>query len=172
VGSDFSGKILDLGCRVGLLSIQLSRCLPSAMIHGHDVSAESIRRIPSELTRRGHFSDRLDNLDYNYRLAIASNVMHHIPKNQREQTIAEIAAHLAEGGRLILFEHDPWSPINRWVVHRCAFDENIALLRPKGVCGNLSRAKLRLHKREYIAFSPRTLSPTRPLEVLVSRLLP
>ena len=124
MGAQFSGKILDFGCGIGLLSVHLKKHLPAATIHGYDVSSQSLQLIPPELTCQGRFSDQLDDLDDDYELAVLSNVMHHIPKDQRQRTIVDITAHLAAGGKLILFENNPWNPVTRWVVRHCPFSDS------------------------------------------------
>ena len=168
MGANFSGKILDFGCGIGLLSVHLKKQLPAATLHGYDVSSQSLQMIPPELARQGRFSHRWDDLDGDYQLAVLSNVMHHIPKDQRERTIVDITAHLAAGGKLILFEHNPWNPLTRWVVRHCPFDDGVALLHPKEVSAYLARAKLRFRKRDFIVFFPKMLSPFRRLEPWLS----
>jgi len=168
LGARFSGKILDFGCGIGLLSAQLKKHLPAATLHGYDPSSESIRLIPPELARAGRFSGRWADLDGDYQLAVLSNVMHHIAKDQREQTIVDITAHLAPGGKLILFEHNPWNPVTRWVVRHCLFDEGVALLHPNEVSAYFARAGLGIRRRDYIVFFPKMLSAFRPLEPWVS----
>jgi 2-polyprenyl-3-methyl-5-hydroxy-6-metoxy-1,4-benzoquinol methylase len=168
VGSKFSGKILDFGCGVGLLSLLLKNHLRAAHVHGYDLSSESIQMIPGELMNQGSFSDKLGDLDHDYKIVVMANVLHHVPKDQREWTIAEIADRLLAGGKLILFEHNPWNPVTRWVVHQCAFDEDAVLLRPNEACGYFLRAELRLCKRAYIVFFPNLLSALRRFEPILS----
>jgi 2-polyprenyl-3-methyl-5-hydroxy-6-metoxy-1,4-benzoquinol methylase len=167
-GPRFSGKILDFGCGIGLLSSRLKQHLPAAIIHGYDPSPESIGLVPPELAAAGRFSDQLSNLDGDYQLAVLSNVMHHIAQAQREQTIVDIAAHLAPGGKLILFEHNPWNPLTRWVVRHCPFDEGVVLLPPREVSAYFARASLAIRKCDFIVFFPKMLSGLRVLEPSLS----
>ena len=164
IGPTFSGKILDFGCGIGLLSARLKNHLPAAIIHGYDPSSESIRLLPQDLAAAGRFSSQLENLDGDYQLAILSNVMHHVAKQQRERTILDITAHLAPGGKLILFEHNPLNPLTRWAVQHCAFDEGVVLLPPAEVFSYFTRAHLAVRKRDYIVFFPKMLSALRALE--------
>jgi SAM-dependent methyltransferase len=168
VGARFAGKILDFGCGIGLLSAQLKKRLPAATLHGYDPSSESIQLIPPELAGQGRFSGQWADLDGDYQLAVLSNVMHHIAKDQREQAIVDITAHLAPGGKLILFEHNPWNPLTRWVVQHCPFDDGVALLPPKEVSAYFARAGLGIRKRDYIVFFPKMLSAFRGLEPSIS----
>jgi SAM-dependent methyltransferase len=168
VGPRFCGKVLDFGCGIGLLSARLKTHLPVATIHGYDPSPESIRLVPPDLSAQGCFSDRTADLDTDYQLAVLSNVMHHIARAQRERTIVDIAAHLAPGGRLILFEHNPWNPLTRWVVRHCPFDEGVVLLPPREVLACFARAGLAVRRRDFIVFFPKWLSPFRALEPWLS----
>jgi 2-polyprenyl-3-methyl-5-hydroxy-6-metoxy-1,4-benzoquinol methylase len=167
-GPRFSGKILDFGCGIGLLSARLKQHLPAAIIHGYDPSPESIGLVPPELAGAGRFSDTLSDLDGDYQLAVLSNVMHHVAQAQREQTIVDIAAHLAPGGKLILFEHNPWNPLTRWVVRHCPFDDGVVLLPPREVSTYFAGAALAVRKRDFIVFFPKMLSVFRSLEPWLS----
>src|ERR1041385_2818988 len=66
LGKDFSGKILDYGCGIGLLSEFLVKHLPSAVVHGYDVSAASIARVPARLKERGLFKSDVSGLASDY----------------------------------------------------------------------------------------------------------
>ena len=167
-GPGFAGKILDFGCGVGLLSRFLKVRLPAAQVHGYDVSSESIQMIPAELKQQGSFSDKLADLDRDYDFAVIVNVLHHVPKEQRERTVADVADRLSAGGKLLVFEHNPFNPFTRLAVSRCAFDGDAVLLRAKEARDYFSRAKLRLRKLAYIVFFPSFLSKLRRFEAVLS----
>jgi 2-polyprenyl-3-methyl-5-hydroxy-6-metoxy-1,4-benzoquinol methylase len=167
VGAAFRGKILDYGCGVGLLSVLLKRRLPNATIHGYDVSAESVKMIPAGLTSEGVFSSDISRLHCDYQVAIISNVMHHVPPKDRQQTISEIANRLNPHGRLVLFEHNPLNPLTQWVVKHCPFDDDAILLPPREARKYMSAAKLAVERRDYVVFFPRMLSLLRPLEPIL-----
>jgi 2-polyprenyl-3-methyl-5-hydroxy-6-metoxy-1,4-benzoquinol methylase len=168
VGPRFSGKVLDFGCGVGLLAARLKQHLPTAAVHGYDPSPESIRLIPPDVAATGHFSDNLGDFDADYQLVVLSNVMHHIAQVKREQTIVDIVAHLAPGGKLILFEHNPWNPLTRWVVRHCPFDEGVVLLRPRTVSAYFRRATLTVSRHDFVVFFPKMLSVFRAFEPWLS----
>jgi len=167
-GQDFQGKILDYGCGIGLLSSALKRQLPKSVIHGYDVSAESLKMIKADLTSQGLFSDDISCLDCDYDLTIVANVMHHLPLTERQEAISEIARRLAQCGQLVLFEHNPLNPLTRWVVKHCPFDHDAVLLRPAEARCYLQKAKMAILRRDYLVFFPRILSPLRPLEPLLA----
>ena len=166
-GEGFRGKILDYGCGVGLLSTLLKKHLPAAAVHGYDLSDESIKMVAPQLTRQGVFSSDIAHFDSDYELAIIANVMHHVPPQDRQQTILDITRRLIPGGKLVLFEHNPLNPLTQWVVKHCALDDDAILLWPKEAARYFAGAGLGLTRRDYMVFFPRMLSLFRPLEPLL-----
>jgi len=161
---DFSGKVLDFGCGVGLLSGFMKKHLPAARINGFDVSSESINHVDPVLVRQGLFTSQPESLVRDYDLIVTANVMHHIDPEQRRTTIVELAQRLARGGKLVVFEHNPANPLTRWVVERCPFDKDVVLLPPRETASYFSAAKLNVVRRDYIVFMPHFLSWLRGLE--------
>src|SRR5712691_4817153 len=161
---DFSGKVLDFGCGVGLLSGFLKQHLPAAQVDGFDLSRDSINRVDLALSTKGLFTSDMDLLARNYDLIVVDNVMHHIPATQRELTVQDLASRLAPRGKLAIFEHNPANPVTRRVVDRCPFDKDVTLLRPAEASHYVRKARLRLVRSDYIVFMPRLLSRLRRLE--------
>jgi SAM-dependent methyltransferase len=164
----FSGRVLDFGCGVGLLSRFIRQHLPAANINGFDVSAESINKIDPELAQDGTFTSDLSQLSASYDLIVVANVMHHIEIVHREATILNLARYLCEGGKLAIFEHNPANPLTRRVVERCTFDEGVVLLPPKETRGYLVNARLKVRRHDYIVFMPRFLAWFRRVEPLLA----
>lgn len=151
----FAGKILDFGCGVGLLTDCLQRQLPKAELHGFDVSAESISRIPANLKNIGNFSTELSQLGYDYDAIIISNVLHHIPLDERQKTIDQLSQRLTQSGKLIVFEHNVLNPLTRYVVKHCPFDEDAILLPRKETRNYMQQANLKIHTNHYVMFFPK-----------------
>ena len=160
----YSGKVLDFGCGVGLLSGFLKRHMPMIQLDGFDPSGDSISRANPALTSRGLFTSDFDRLDRLYDLIVIANVMHHILPEQRLSTVQRLAARLHSWGKLVIFEHNPANPVTRWVVNHCPFDEDAVLLSADEVDSYLQQAGLHLSRRDYIVFLPRLLAWLRPLE--------
>jgi 2-polyprenyl-3-methyl-5-hydroxy-6-metoxy-1,4-benzoquinol methylase len=168
LGRDFSGKTLDFGCGVGLLSHFLKKHLPKTRLDGFDVSRESIARIDHSLSGQGVFTSDEDQLAHDYDLIVVANVMHHVEAEQRKQTITELAGRLANNGKLAIIEHNPANPLTRRTVDRCPFDEDAILLPSSEAQSLLQAANLKLLRRDYIVFMPRPLARLRPLEPWLS----
>jgi 2-polyprenyl-3-methyl-5-hydroxy-6-metoxy-1,4-benzoquinol methylase len=164
LGADFSGKILDFGCGVGLLSGFIKKHLPKSRLDGFDVSRESIARIDHSLTGQGVFTSDSDHLARDYDLIVVANVLHHVMPDERKATVNELAGRLAANGKLAIIEHNPANPLTRRTVDRCPFDEDAILLRSAEAQSLIQAAGLRLLRRDYIVFMPRPLARLRPLE--------
>ncbi len=164
LGSFFSGKILDFGCGVGLLSRYLRKHLPAARLDGFDLSHDSISKVDPAIRAQGLFTSESNALGHAYDVIVVANVMHHVPPQQRPGVIQSLAARLGRGGLLSIFEHNPANPVTRWVVERCPFDDDAILLPPTETAGYVTTAGLQLKQRDYIVFMPSFLAWLRPLE--------
>jgi 2-polyprenyl-3-methyl-5-hydroxy-6-metoxy-1,4-benzoquinol methylase len=162
------GKLLDYGCGVGLLSRHLKNCLRDMRIDGFDVSKGSIGRVDEGLLRQGTFSTNLNQLGHDYDVIVLCNVLHHVKLGDRSEVIREAASRLADGGKLVVFEHNPINPLTRWAVSHCSFDEDAVLLPSRETQAYFQGGELRLLWREYIVFFPRWLRWFRPLEPALS----
>jgi 2-polyprenyl-3-methyl-5-hydroxy-6-metoxy-1,4-benzoquinol methylase len=168
LGASFSGKALDFGCGIGLLSGFLKKHLPAIQLDGFDVSQDSIRKVDNALTSQGTFTWDSAQLARDYRLIVIANVMHHIPPPERKAIIGELAARLDGSGMLAIFEHNPANPVTRWVVEHCPFDDDAILLPPVETRGYLAAAKLAIKRRDYVVFLPHFLAWMRPVESWLS----
>jgi SAM-dependent methyltransferase len=160
----FYGKILDYGCGVGLLSNFLKKYFPASTVHGYDTSSASIAKIDSATIKNGIFTTQSDQLDHDYELIVMSNVLHHIPAKDRQDTFAESRKRLSIGGRLLVFEHNPINLFTRWIVSHCQLDKCIALLSPKEIKAYMARAKLLRVRLDYLFFFPNFLRCLNRLE--------
>jgi SAM-dependent methyltransferase len=164
----FKGKILDYGCGVGILSNFLRKYFPGSALHGYDISSASIDKVDSSLVDHGIFTTQSDQLDQDYDLVVVSNVMHHIPAKDRRYTFDELRRFLSNGGRLLVFEHNPINPFTRWIVNNCPLDRYATLLSSRKAQTFMSLAKLRTIRLDYIMFFPRSLSLLTPFERFIS----
>ena len=97
-----------------------------------------------------------------------SGVLHHVPPHERKSVMSTVLQKLAPGGKVVIFEHNPWNPVTRRAVAECEFDDDAILLWPgelRGLLRGVGYADVRL---EYIVFFPRPLALLRPLEPRLS----
>jgi 2-polyprenyl-3-methyl-5-hydroxy-6-metoxy-1,4-benzoquinol methylase len=168
MGAQFSGRILDYGCGVGMVSSFLMQALPNAAVDGFDLSAASIANVDSALRVQGTFTSDWNDVGHGYNLVLVSNVMHHVPPNERFDVMATIRDRLAPGGVLIIVEHNPLNPLTRWAVANCAFDDDAILIPTAEAKAFVSRSGLEIVRRDYIVFFPHLLSWLRGLEPYLS----
>src|SRR4051794_33658934 len=114
--SDLS--ILDYGCGVATLLRLLRTAGVQGLLTGTDVSRGMLREAarrwpegsPPPLLRvqqgaaTGLPGEQFD-------LIIISAVLHHVPLDQRIAVYAELHRLARPGGRLVVFEHNPWNPV-------------------------------------------------------------
>ena len=164
LGANFSARVLDFGCGIGLLAGLLKKYLPAIQLDGFDVSQESIGKVNSGLASHGIFTSDLSQLGGDYGLIVIANVMHHIPPNQRSEVVNGLAARLVRGGSLAIFEHNPANPVTRWVVEHCPFDDDAILLPPAETRELFAKVNLRVQRSDYIVFLPGFLAWLRGIE--------
>ena len=130
LGDPLGLDAVDVGCGIGLTDRHLPGRFRS--LTGTDVSPgvleTAARENPGvryELAERG----RLPFGDGAFDLAFAVCVVQVVPPSERPPFIAELARVTRPDGLVVLFEHNPYNPLTRLVVRRCAFGEDARMLR-------------------------------------------
>ena len=166
-------SILDFGGGVGASAPFLRRHFPQSEIIIADVSKRSLdiaEQRGIERLRCLHFDGtRLPLDDGSQDLALAACVFHHVPEERHIGLLRDIRRVLAPGGRLFVFEHNPWNPLTRHAVDTCPFDENAVLISAPTMKRRLRAAGFAdadLTVR-YRIFFPHALASLRPLERLM-----
>jgi ubiquinone/menaquinone biosynthesis C-methylase UbiE len=161
-------RVLDFGAGVGGSVPHFRRHLPQARLTCIDVSEKSLdiaaARFPGEAEFVGFDGSIIPFQDASFDVAFAACVFHHIPEPKHVPLLAELLRVLKQGGRLFVFEHNPFNPLTVHAVNTCAFDENAVLIRASGLrkrvrAAGFSRADVRFH-----VFFPGALRALRPME--------
>jgi len=120
---------VDVGCGIGLTDRHLASRFRA--LTGTDVSPgvleTAARENPGvryELAERG----RLPFDDGAFHLAFAVCVVQVVVPEERSRFVAELARVTRPGGLVLVFEHNPYNPLTRLVVHRCEFGEDARML--------------------------------------------
>lgn len=165
-------QLLDFGCGIGGTLGFLREALPNTTLHGMDVSRESLAmagQAHPDVALSVIEGERLAMEDDAMDVAVAACVFHHIPPVERAHWLRELRRVLKPGGRLFVFEHNPWNPLTRKVVRDCEFDEDAILLSSIETRGLLRDAGFDGTRVDYTIFFPHALAALRPLERLLTR---
>ena len=162
-------RVLEYGCGIGRNIPFLREVFSPAEIMGFDVSEKSIES--ARLNNEGiYFWSEEDNADekLNFDLIFVAGVFHHVPPQEREETMKKIYRRLAPGGNLLIFEHNPYNPITRKIVNDCPFDEGVILLKPRQLKQYLEAAGLVMQRQGYSLFFPPKFKRINKLEKYLS----
>jgi SAM-dependent methyltransferase len=148
-------RTLDLGCGTGLIDHLLKVHLPR--IVGVDPSEKVLQaakfRNP-EIEYRHLRDDILPFGDRSFDVVFAICVWHHVPPARWGNFLSEISRVLAADGVLLIYEHNPWNPLTRVAVSRCAFDADSVLLTARQAAKNIRSAGFGNITIDYLLFLP------------------
>lgn len=65
-----------------------------------------------------------------YDLVYVNGVLHHVPPSGRPALMTLLASICSTGGRLVIFENNPWNPGARLVMRRIPFDRGTVMVWP------------------------------------------
>lgn len=154
--------VLDYGCGTGSLTRLLAGQFAS--VAGYDPSALSLEQARAAAPTATFYEQESAVPEQAFDLAILSGVLHHVPPAERAQVLHRVTEKLRPGGRLFVFEHNPYNPLTVQAVRACPFDDDAVLLPPAEVRGLLRSAGLTAVDQQFVLFFPRALQRLRPLE--------
>lgn len=152
-------NILDFGCGDGISSTFFLKYFSKSNYIGVDVSLDSISQAQTKISNKAkfiHFNGvKLPFNDDEFDVVFVACVFHHIDFSLHKQIFVEILRVLKKGGRLYVFEHNPYNPITRRIVNTCPFDKDAVLLKPAYLNDLLYKTGFEKVKIKYILFFPR-----------------
>jgi SAM-dependent methyltransferase len=164
-------RILDYGCGTatllrlmtaqGLAATLLGCDISSGMLHQAAESWPAGMRVPQLYPQDGV---RVPLPDASVDLVIISAVLHHVPPEDRNVVYAELWRVLCSEGHLVVFEHNPWNPVTRYVVAHTPIDQNAILLRASEVSAALHQMPFDDVRTDYLMFLPPRLQRFAILE--------
>jgi len=148
-------RILDIGCGHGLIH----RYLPNDTFEvvGVDVADEVLdlaRQSNAEVTYLTYDGKALPFQSESFDVAIALCVMHHVPPSQWGSFLVEMRRILKKDGIAVVFEHNPYNPVTRYIVANSPLDKGATLLRSSDLKQMMNQVGLESAKSDYILFTP------------------
>lgn len=159
-------RLLEFGCGIGNNIPFLQQAFPQAAITGSDISEASLA-LARQHNSGVEFVADVDTLKGGYDLIFIAGVFHHIAVAERAAVASKLYALLAPGGRLFVFEHNPYNPVTRRIVSNCIYDADAVLLKPSELRATLAGAALAIEASAYCLFIPPRLAFLLPLENLL-----
>jgi SAM-dependent methyltransferase len=161
-------RILDFGCGTGRACAYLAEVYSQSEIVGADLSQEALQygrdKFGSDRVRFVNLSD-LPHCE-RFDLCYINGVFHHILPDERQRTLEMIRDVLNPGGRLALFENNPWNPGTRMVMSRIPFDRDAIPLSYREARQRVKAAGFELHATRFLFYMPKSLAALRFLEPL------
>lgn len=148
-------KILEYGCGIGNNLSFLEKSFPDVPIWGCDTSEKSLE------VARTHYPDinffiisEKGGEKIQFDCILVSDVIHHIPSEQRDFYMDKILEYLLPSGKIVFFEHNPYNPLTRHFVNTCPFDKNAELISLKEMRDLLMHHKLNITESKYCFYFP------------------
>lgn len=164
IGDSTPANLLDFGCGIGRNLCLLNEQFPYAKLWGYDVSNQSIE-FARQRAAMAHLTSNPDDLPVSrFDVIFVANVFHHIPSAKRREALGQCKRLLRDGGRIYLFEHNPFNPATRFVFDHCPFDEGAVMLSRRESLELAKGAGLSVTHSGYTLFFPRPLAFLRPFE--------
>ena len=166
-------RVLDVGCGVGLVDQLLKAHLPHLV--GADVSEKSLQIASGRNPQMAYHYLVDDNLPFangSFDVVFAICVWHHLAPRQWRVFLSELSRVLVPRGLLLVYEHNPWNPLTRLVVSRCAFDEDAVLLSAIQAAKNVRQAGFGTMITDYLLFLPFKSRIIRRWEAAMFRKIP
>ena len=164
--------ILDFGCGVGASVPHLREFFASSSLIAIDVSEKSLEvaraRFPGAADFRSFDGEHIPLDDASVDLALAACVFHHIPVQRHVPLLRELLRVLRPGGRLFVFEHNPWNPLTLRAVRNCPFDENAVLIPNGRMRHRMKQAGFDRVECRFRLFFPHLLRALRPAEAALA----
>lgn len=106
-----AGRVLDLGCGTGTLTIALAERYPQADLHGLDGDPEALaiarrkaHRLGAEITFHEGLAQELPFPSGQFDAVVSSLVFHHLSTDVKRRALERIVDVLVPGGRLLLVD--------------------------------------------------------------------
>lgn len=148
-------ELLDVGCGHGLIHSYLKG--DDLKIVGVEVANEVLefaRKDHPEVNYLSHNGKTLPFEEKKFDIAIAICVMHHVPPVEWQAFLTEMKRVLKPGGIVVIFEHNPYNPMTRYIVANNILDADAVLLSSPKLKKLMQEVGLTHIKNRNILFTP------------------
>lgn len=164
------GRVLDYGCGTGDLLWAMREEGIGGSLSGFDISAEMVKNAKKRFASGAEPSLAAVPPDWKelpgapFDLAILCCVLHHIEPADRPGLLRRLARQIVPGGFLVIFEHNPWHPVVRWVVRHTEIDRHARLFSSARARRLAASAGFEQVTVDYLLFGPPRWRALRPIE--------
>lgn len=165
--------ILEYGCGIGRNFPYFIEHFPESDIYGCDISKKSIEIAENLYPKIKFFiAEKKDQEEYlnKFDLVFVTNVLHHVNPLKRNKVLNRINRMLKPNGILVIFEHNPFNPITRYIVKKCPFDYDAVLITPKELKRIVSNSGYNNVKYNFMIFFPAFLKKLRRFEKYMKKI--
>jgi len=173
-GKKKPAKILDFGCGNGSTEIHMTKYFSKSEIFGIDPSKTSIavakkRKLPN-CTFSPFDGKHIPFPDKSFDLIFVAGVLHHVEFSLHSQQLREMFRVLKKGGRIYIYEHNPFNPLTKKIVNTCVFDDQAIMLKSSYLKKSLHKVGFKNVQTSFLIFFPRHkfFKPLIALEKLLS----
>jgi SAM-dependent methyltransferase len=146
-------RLVDVGCGQGTA---MSFLRGEASVVGTDISIGMVRG-----AARGAVAVQepfaLPFADATFDAAYAFCVYHHIDDRDHVRHLSELFRVVTPGGRVFVFEHNPYNPVTRVVFNRAPIDRGCHMIEPRRLRSIFQQAGFDHLVQEYLLFFPEPL---------------
>lgn len=163
-------SILDFGCGTGTAAPLLCQVFAPRRVVGVDISAASLRLAGqrhaglSDMVNLSFFTLEQLPAEPSFDLAYTSGVFHHIPPEQRADSLRYVYERLKPGGLFSFWENNPWNPGTRYIMSRIPFDRDAICLSYLESRRRLRSAGFIIERLDFCFWFPALLKWLRPIE--------
>jgi SAM-dependent methyltransferase len=159
-------ELIDAGCGTGTAEEFLAPAVKS--ITGVDLSTGMVAAANRKGLRGCQFLQgdmlRLPVAEEAFDVLFSMCVFHHADPKAFIEYMREFRRVLRPGGRIAIFEHNPWNPLTRIVVRRCPVDKDVVLIPAPKLNRAMQQAGFQSVRVDYLIFFPRSMRSLIRLE--------
>jgi SAM-dependent methyltransferase len=146
---------LDVGCGRGPAVAFLR---DRWRVIGTDVSADMIKQAPARLPLAVQEPFALPFPGDTFDVVFAFCVYHHLARSDHARHLRELVRVARPGGRVFVFEHNPFNPVTRVVFHRAPIDRGCRMIAPADLRTTFRSEGLTSLRTGYVLFVPQAWS--------------